>query len=95
MMICMLEIMKSIHKYVPMVQESTTESVIVDEEEVDVTITQQQVHKILFGGDQMMVHGTGTRDSDYKKRFWHTVGIGSCDWRLARKDVPLQGYCKN
>jgi len=51
----MLEIMKVVHRYVPLVQHTTTETVKIDDAEEDAVIVQQRVHPVLFGGDQLTV----------------------------------------
>ena len=49
----MLDILKYLHKYVPMVESSTTEVVDVDGVQEETTVTHQDLYKILLGGDQL------------------------------------------
>lgn len=51
----MLDILKVVHSYVPLVQQTTHETVNIDDTEDEAIVIQQQVHPILFGGDQMTV----------------------------------------
>lgn len=51
----MLDILKVVHSYVPLVQQTTHETVNIDDIEDEAIVIQQQVHPILFGGDQMTV----------------------------------------
>ena len=51
----MLDILKVVHNYVPMVQHTTHEIVNIDDTEDEAIVVQQQVHPVLFGGDQMTV----------------------------------------
>ena len=51
----MLDILKHLHKYVLMVESSSTEVVDVDGVEEETTVTHQELHKILLGGDQLTV----------------------------------------
>ena len=50
-----LDILKYLHKYVPMVESSSKEVVDVDGVEEETTVTHQELHKILLGGDQLTV----------------------------------------
>ena len=51
----MMDIVKALHHYVPMVEHIQEEVVDVDGVHEPVKIVQQQMHKILFGGDQLTV----------------------------------------
>lgn len=48
-----LDIMKVIHSYVPMIQNTTTATIIVNGEDEQVQLIDQQMHPIVFGGDQL------------------------------------------
>ncbi len=51
----MLDILKAVHKYVPMIERTTSVKVVVDEVEEEVRVLQQDVQPVLFGGDQMTI----------------------------------------
>ncbi len=51
----MLEILKVVNGYIPMIQRTTSKTVVINEREEEVCLLQQQVQPILFGGDQMTV----------------------------------------
>lgn len=51
----MLDILKVVHSYVPLVQHTTHEILNIDDTEDEAIVVQQQVHPVLFGGDQMTV----------------------------------------
>ena len=52
-----------LHKYVPMVESSTTEVVDVDGVQEETTVTHQDLYKILLGGDQLtMERARGIQD---------------------------------
>jgi hypothetical protein len=46
-----LDIMKSVHNYVPMVQRTTTATTSVNGTDDEVQLIDQQMHPIVFGGE--------------------------------------------
>lgn len=53
-----LDIMKSVHNYVPMVQRTTTATTSVNGTDDEVQLIDQQMHPIVFGGDQLTTERT-------------------------------------
>ena len=51
----MLDIIKTLHKYVPMIEKTSREVVEVDGVEEEITVQNQKFRSILFGGDQLTV----------------------------------------
>ena len=58
----MLDILKHLHKYVPMVESSSTEVVDVDGVEEETTVTHQELHKILLGDQLTVERARGIQD---------------------------------
>lgn len=54
----MLDIMKHVHTYVPMVQSTTTATTVVNGTDEEIHLVDQQIQPILFGGDQLTTERT-------------------------------------